>query len=384
MHVRRFIPRALAYLRRYGARATVSESLQRVSRLIASGDTPTAVHVEVSNVCNLRCEYCVLSEGTEGDRIMSQETFERLLPSLARARRIDLSGLAEPLMHRRFVPMLAEVRAVAPRAHITMCTNATMLTPEVSRQLVDLGLDELVFSLDGVDPALVDSVRRGGSLDAVLDNIAVLRDVRRESGSDRPVLSATLVLQRENLDQLEGVVRLAAELGCDAVNINGLEPYSDTLVGHELWTGRAEPERLSAAFRAAERTARELGIELRFPALSPQKAECPQIFRPIVLADGTVVPCSVLAYARRSVLGVGADGAVESRDGRVERRSFGNTNEGGLDAVWSDAGYRAFRRAVRRGEFPEPCGACLLKHNVICPTPPLSADESLATLRSAR
>jgi len=51
------------------------------------------------------------------------------------------------------------------------------LTPEVSEQLIAGGLDELVFSLDGVNPVQADAVRRGGSLDTGIANIRGLPDL---------------------------------------------------------------------------------------------------------------------------------------------------------------------------------------------------------------
>jgi len=381
MPLRRRIDRVLIYLRRHGLAATVGEIAARVGRRATAGDLPASVHLEVSNCCNLRCEYCVLDENAQGDKIMSEQTFKAALPALAHARRIDLSGLAEPLMHKRFTAMLAEVRRVAPDAHIAMCTNATLLTPEISEQLIDNRLDELVFSLDGVDPRQVDEVRKGGSLDTVLRNIDALRRAKEARGATKPSVSATVVLQKDNVGQLPGIVRLAAELGCDGVSVNGLEPYGSELVGHVIWVDPTAVPWLTEALAEADAAAREVGIELRLPAMRPQAPLCPQAARPMILADGTVVPCSVLAYERRALLGVGDDRRVEALDGTTGALRFGNVKDGGLEAVWRSPAYREFRRAVARGDFPETCATCLMKHGMICATPPLSASESAATVR---
>ena len=380
MPLKRELDRLLIFARRHGVKATVAELATRATRKVQAGDNPAAVHIEVSNCCNLHCEYCVLDEATHGKKIMSEETFETLVPVLAHARRIDLSGLAEPLMNTHFIALLAKARAAAPQAHIAMCTNATLLTEAVSEQLVASGLDELVFSLDGIDPAQVDAVRHGGSLDTVLQNIRTLQQVKKRLGADKPVLSATVVLQKENLGQLPGIVRLAAELGCEGVSVNGLEPYSAPLVGHAIWADPAAVPELASALREAQEFARSLGIELRLPAMSPQAPLCPQASRPMVLADGTVVPCSVLAYERLSLLAVDDEGEIVHRQGVTAPLEFGNIAVGGLAAVWNSDEYHEFRRRVRNGDFPDPCRSCLMKHNVICATPPLTAEESIATI----
>jgi MoaA/NifB/PqqE/SkfB family radical SAM enzyme len=346
------------------------------------GDLPASVHVEISNVCNLNCEYCVLDQNAEGDRTMSAGTFSAVLPFLRDARRIDVSGIAEPLMNTRWPDVLRDIRDAAPHARIAMCSNMTLLTREKAEVLVDSTLDELTFSLDGVDPALVDHVRRGGSLTAMLENIRTLQAVKTERESERPELTATVVLQRSNVEQLPDIVRLAADLGVQAVNVNGLEPYAPDLVEQPVWTDPGRTGYLPRILDAASEAAAEAGVTLRLTAMSPGAPVCPQIHRPMVLADGSVVPCSVLAYERRSLLQVDDGGAVVRSDTTTPRVVFGSVNKRPFKEIWTDPDYRAFRARVSRGDLPDSCDTCLLKHGVICPTPPLSVRECLATLPS--
>lgn len=377
------VGRALAYARKFGIRATAKEGFLYVRRRLRTSAPPSSVHVEISSCCNLRCEYCVLDESALGTRIMSMSTFESVLASLSRASRIGLSGLAEPLMNKRAMDMLGEARRVAPHSHISMCTNAMLLNEEVADQLIEHQLDELVFSLDGIDPAQVDSVRIGGSLNAVVENISRLDSLKHERGSAKPVLSATVVLQQSNLAELDGIVRLAKRLGCDTVSVNGLEPYSPALSSQAAWIEAPDVAKVRESFAAAESQAHALGIDLLLPAMRPQKAHCPQNFRPIVLADGSVVPCSVLAYRRRAVVRVTPALEIEQCDCRTDAVVFGNVNDSGLDSVWMDEKYRSFRRRVARETFPSACANCLLKHGVVCPAPAMTAAESLKTIEAS-
>jgi MoaA/NifB/PqqE/SkfB family radical SAM enzyme len=374
------ITRAVRYGRAHGIGPSVHKAARLAARYVTMHDLPMTVHVEVSNVCNLNCEYCVLDQGAQGDRVMREATFENVLPYLRNALRINVSGLAEPLMNTRFTAMLAEIRRAAPTAAIQMCTNASLLTEEIAHSLVDSKLDEVAFSLDGVDPEHFDAVRHGASLSGLVDNIATLRRVISERGADRPALSATTVLQRHNIEQFPAVVRMAGEMGVTTINANGLEPYVADLVDAPLWTDPDSVTGLGDILREAGIAADEAGIELRMTAMRPQPAVCPQIYRPIVLADGAVVPCSVLAYPRNSYLKVDETGSVVSHEGTTPRVSFGNVNERPFKEIWRGAEYARFRQEVGAGAFPESCRTCLMKHYVICPQPPMSLTECLATL----
>lgn len=81
-----------------------------------------------------------------------------------------------------------------------------------------------------------------------------------------------------------------------------------------------------------------------------------------------------------SYLKVDESGAVVGHEGTTPRVSFGNVNEQSFKEIWRSPGYMQFRHEVESGAFPEPCKACLMKHYVICPQPPMSLRESLGTL----
>jgi MoaA/NifB/PqqE/SkfB family radical SAM enzyme len=360
----------------YGTAAFARELWTRALRRATNADTPSRFHVEVSNCCNFDCEYCVLREQATGDKVMSEATFAAILPYLRNASSVALSGLAEPLMNRHFSEYLSAVREVAPHALISIDTNASLLTEELAREMIAAKLGSLVFSLDGADAELVDGIRQGGSLATLIERIRLLNDVKRETGSRFPVLAATMVMQRKNASQLPAVVDLAATLGVSILTINGLEPYSDDLTDEAMWV---HPEAITSEFvnavARAHNAATELQVELRFPSLAPERARCPQMGRPVILADGTVVPCSVLAYHRDGFLHINTNGSIAHQRTATEPLVFGNVNERPVPDIWSDPAYRAFRARVAAGDFPAVCDPCLMKHNVICPNEPLTAQE---------
>ena len=380
MPFRRRLDRAVIFLRRRGVVATLREVASRAQQRLLSKGRPTAVHIEISGCCNLHCEYCALDQATTGAKVMSMSTFDAVLPALSEVRRIDLSGLAEPLMNKHLVEMLIKARAASPHAHIALSTNATILTPEISEQLIREGLDELVFSLDGVDPGQVDAIRTGGSLNDVTTNIRELRDLKQRMGSTKPAVSAAVVLQHSNLAQLPDIVRLASELGCEGVSVNGLEPYSAELVESAIWIDPSASPGLEETLRDAQAVARSLGVDLRLPAMSVQAALCPQAARPIILADGSVVPCSVLAYSRPSFVQVDEAGGLIHSQRDVQPLAFGNISAGGVEAIWNSDAYRAFRHRVASGNVAPECETCLMTRGVICSVPPLTADQSIASI----
>ena len=118
--------------------------------------------LSVTDVCNMRCEYCFVSKGT---RMMSWETakgaIDFFLAAPSDQKRIDYYG-GEPLLHekllQRSMPYAIEQGAKRGRDVRTyISTNATLYTPSMTF-LRDCDVHVLV-SIDGAAPTH-DAIRR--------------------------------------------------------------------------------------------------------------------------------------------------------------------------------------------------------------------------------
>lgn len=130
-------------------------------------DTPYVFGIFVGDICNFRCKYCVQSvrpedSGEEEHRgardlvrkFMTWETFLRVVAQLQefpqRIRKILLSSIGEPLLHPRLADMIAYLNARNISDSYEIVSNASVLTPDLSRALVDAGLSRLCVSIQGM------------------------------------------------------------------------------------------------------------------------------------------------------------------------------------------------------------------------------------------
>lgn len=132
-------------------------------------DTPYVFGFFLGDVCNFRCKYCVQSVlqgrggGTEdeyrgaGDLVrhfMSWETFlasaEQLQAFPQKVKKILFSSIGEPLLHRELPRMIAYLHEHRAAQDYEVVTNASVLTPELSKQLIDAGLTRLCVSVQGM------------------------------------------------------------------------------------------------------------------------------------------------------------------------------------------------------------------------------------------
>ena len=131
-----------------------------------SGLAPSQPPIPGSNVL-------VLLDLMSKERALSGEMDEEKMSKFFKAIDIvDLTGFGEPLLNSHFTDMVRILKE--NDCTVSFTTNATVLTPERSRELIELGLDIIDISLDGGSPEVFETIRRGAKFDEVINNICQL------------------------------------------------------------------------------------------------------------------------------------------------------------------------------------------------------------------
>ena len=234
---------------------------------------PVEMQVEVTGSCNLSCRMCLVAYRPRLGRSasMSIDTFMGLLDDLPTVRRVTLQGLGEPLLAPDLEAMIAE--AVRRGIEVGFNTNGTLLTRDRSERLVAAGLHWLHVSIDGARPETFAAIRQGGRLATVVANLRQLIAVRLAADRHTPHVQLNTVVMRRNVEELQDIVRLAADIGVDRLWVQGLSHDFDDVdddaqfVAIRRWVSsqRLATEHVEPHFEAAVALAAELGLDLRLP-----------------------------------------------------------------------------------------------------------------------
>jgi molybdenum cofactor biosynthesis enzyme MoaA len=106
------------------------------------------LYIEATTGCNLHCRTCIRNVWGDPEAQMSMATFQRLaesLDGLPDLNRVILTGFGEPLLHPHILDMIELVRR--RDLAVTVGSNGLLLTTEMARDLVRLGVDRLVISV---------------------------------------------------------------------------------------------------------------------------------------------------------------------------------------------------------------------------------------------
>ncbi len=330
---------------------------QRDSTLVLLPRLPDLhkLYVEPTTVCNLNCRPCIRNIWEDPKKHMDMAVFDQLVEQLKEfpgLQRVVFSGLGEPLTHPHILDMVQRVRERG--LAVTIGSNGLLLDEAVSRELVQLGVDRLVVSLDGVTPDTYAGVR-GATISRVLDNIRSLNKVKRESGSLTPALGIEFVALKSNISELADLSGLVSRLGAARVLVSNVLAYTDDLQDEILYGYEPRPP-FSAGGWPVRADAWGMWGTLELPRMhwgAEQRCRFVQDRATVVGWDGCVAPCYALAH-NYSYL------TIDGRRKQVERYALGDISRESLLEIWTGEEYCNFRNEVRDFHFPS-CPDCDLR-----------------------
>ena len=137
------------------------------------------VRISVTDLCNLRCRYCMPAEGVaklRHDDILSYEEILRLVRcfALLGARKIRLTG-GEPLVRPGILDLIREIKSI-PGIEVVVLTTNGVLLPRMAGKLKAAGLDYINVSLDTLEENTFFRLTRRRDLPAVKEGLKALKE----------------------------------------------------------------------------------------------------------------------------------------------------------------------------------------------------------------
>lgn len=165
--------------------------------------------ISVTERCNLRCIYCVGTDGRaacDDCRDLPFEWFERFVRVAAGCgiEKFRLTG-GEPLLHPRLADMVRLLAKDLRVARLGLTTNGILLE-RAAENLYDAGLESVNVSLPSLDSDMFASITGAAGLEAVLRGI----DKALDSGYE-PVKVNVVVMRGVNDAEVAHLAALAAE-----------------------------------------------------------------------------------------------------------------------------------------------------------------------------
>ena len=202
--------------------------------------SPTRLNLSYDRTCNLACPSCRSQRFTaKGDELARIERVtDQVIPALARAERLEVTGSGDPFASKSFRRLLQAVRREdAPRLRITLMTNGLLLDRREWTKFAHLHgmIDAVNVSVDAARAETYRVVRRGGELEDLVPNLHFIGELLADGAI--ATYRLCFVVQQRNYREMPEFVRLAARVGARQVRFQMLHDWG-AMPGDELHAQR--------------------------------------------------------------------------------------------------------------------------------------------------
>lgn len=313
-------------------------------------------YIEITAACNFRCSFCPLISMDRPMHTMSREMVLDLIDQVQRDRladRMSFHVMGEPTLHKD-VALFCRV-ATKANLKVTLVTNGSRLSPELSDALLDTGLRKIELSLRSPNDEYYSEIFKASKrldYESYLGQIRSLLENSFRRGPDHPTTITIRVFQESFSDVIREKVKYQDALYDTKTLLETLKSWGMEICGMRPGELRQEfPQRFAEKAlkpltpNAAIRTSHIMRwwqleadqVNTKYPAMVSYCSGFDDMFA--VLADGRVSACC-LDYEGRTALG--------------------NAKEKPLKEILTGTEVSEFVRSFRRLRPPtETCSKCL-------------------------
>ena len=351
---------------------------------------PINVQLEITSKCNARCIMC--SHNFTKNHFCSDLEFSdiaKLENVYQHIEKLTLHGYGEPFLHSSIKEALSYFSSF--RIKLTCNTNASIMDRELAR-IIHHTFYNISVSCDASTQYTYESIRKGLKFDRFKRNLCILR----EGGRDLHIRMVAVAM-RQNLQELPGIVELAAEYGINEVLVVDLTPQR--LLDNKNDCIRNFPATARYYIEKAKETAQLKGIPIKLPEITGEKQDCifmedenktineTMLFKPEKFSEYLYDKYRKSGYITPTIEATKENFLLESRyhcegicDFVLERpfidkdgnlflcctnwmHIIGNVFEEGFDSVWNGEIMQGIRDMFYRGSIPKYCVGCIFLRN---------------------
>ena len=293
----------------------------------------TYLRISVTELCNLRCRYCMPEDGVckkSHDEMLTEDEIIMAVEAAASLgiRKLRITG-GEPLVKKNIVSICRRAAAVPGIREVCITTNGTLL-PELARPLREAGVSRVNISLDTLDPKKFHYISRVGELDQAVAGIRAALD----AGFEKVKLN-TVLIGGFNDDEIPVLAELTRRYPLDLRFIELMPMYDSGDFGPEAFIpytvvlDRLPGLEPMATDGGVARLYRLPLAQGNIGLISPVSAHfCGTCNRLRLTADGKIKPC-LHSGDEFSIKGLDYDGMVEELRLAIENKPSWH---GALDA----------------------------------------------------
>ncbi len=149
---------------------------------------PIHIDIETSSKCQLKCPMCFRAHRlVENQGIMPPELYYPLIDEIAgKVYSIKFTGRGEPLLNKHMPEFLSYLKGKGFK-EIAMITNGQLLREPVMKAMIEIGMDRVAFSIDGLKEEY-ERIRAPITYEEIQERVRSLWEMKQKMGSQKPLI----------------------------------------------------------------------------------------------------------------------------------------------------------------------------------------------------
>lgn len=290
---------------------------------------PSTIMVEPTNICNLKCPLCPTGAGliTRKKGFMALPNFKKIIDEMQDYMiHLRLWNWGEPLLNKEIFEMISYAKQ--KKIFVNLSTNSHLLNKELSKGLVESGLDELIVSIDGASEETYQVYRKGGDFKKIIDSLKFLIEEKSKLNKKTPFINLQFIIMRHNEHEIGKIKKLAKDLKLDQLSFKTVG-VMDYFSKEDIRKYLPEKDKYSRYTKKGDKILLKRKV----------KNWCDFLWEEMIINwDGEVVPC-----------------CFDMNNAHV----FGNAFKQTIKEIWNNQKYVNFRKKILHNKKDIPmCKEC--------------------------
>ena len=169
---------------------------------------PLSVDIEIAAICDLACPHCSREFLVTPDKLINFDLYKSIIDQAVKldVPSVKLIWRGEPLLHPK-VKELIQYAKESGIIEVIINTNGTNLDKKKANELIDSGLDQLIYSFDGGTKETYEKMRPGrfkkNKFEDVYNNIKNFSKIKKLRNTKFPITKIQMIMTKDTRNEID-------------------------------------------------------------------------------------------------------------------------------------------------------------------------------------
>lgn len=185
--------------------------------LFKKGFAPPVLHIDIklTRSCNGNCYFCYSNVIKGNSKELTTNEWKSFIKSFGKEKKAFYITGGEPFLRKDTFKIIKTIKQQG--SYCGVVTNGTLLSQKDLKKIIDLGIDNVVFSLHGTNETHNKILNINNAFEKVTKAISELNVLRKKRKKKKPYIMVNYVINPNVRKEARQLIRLCSKFGADEI-----------------------------------------------------------------------------------------------------------------------------------------------------------------------